>query len=155
MTALRTGPPAIESLLPHRDPALLVRVVTELAAEEITCIAVVPGDHPLVERGRAPCLLGIEAAAQAAAALEALSRAAGGPPEPRVGYLVGVRDAAFHAADLAAGWPLRVTVRATGSAPPLAVYEATVEVDGELAMTATLSTYLAPDPTQHPGPDAP
>jgi predicted hotdog family 3-hydroxylacyl-ACP dehydratase len=145
MTALLSGPPPVEALIPHRDPALLVRVVASAAPGEIVCIAVIPGEHPLVEHGRAPCLLGIEAAAQAAAALEALTRPPDEPPGPRIGYLVGVREAAFHLPDLPAGWPLRVTVRPAGSAPPLAVYEATVEIDGATALTATLSTYRAAD----------
>ena len=148
MTALIAGQPAVESLIPHRDPALLVRVVTEVSATEITCIAVIPGDHPLVEESQAPCLLAIEAAAQAAAAFEALDRlgveAAEGSTGPRIGYLVGVRDAVFHRSTLPAGWPLRVTVRPSGHAAPLAVYDAAVEIDGSPALTATLSTYLAP-----------
>jgi predicted hotdog family 3-hydroxylacyl-ACP dehydratase len=145
MSALLAGPPPVGSLLPHRDPALLVRVVTERAPEELTCIAVIPGDHPLVQDGRAPGFLAIEMAAQAAAALEALARAPDAPPGPRIGYLVGVREATFHLADLPAGWPLRVTVRPAGSAPPLAVYEAWVELDGAPALTATISTYLTRD----------
>ncbi len=136
-----------------------MRVVASRTPGEIVCIAVIPGDHPLVEHGRAPCLLAIEAAAQAAAASRALEprdasgeRGAPGPPveaaaAPRIGYLVGVREAAIHRADLPAGWPLRVTVRPVGSAPPLAVYEATVEIDGETALTATFSTYLRAEET--------
>jgi predicted hotdog family 3-hydroxylacyl-ACP dehydratase len=146
MTALVPGPPPVESLIPHRDPALLVRVVAESSPGEIVCIAVVSGEHPLAAAGRAPCLLGIEAAAQAAAALEALARPPAEPAGPRMGYLVGVREAVFHLPDLPAGWPLRVKVRAAGSAPPLAVYEATVELDGVPALTATFSTYLAEEP---------
>jgi predicted hotdog family 3-hydroxylacyl-ACP dehydratase len=146
MTALVPGPPPVESLIPHRDPALLVRVVAEATPGEVVCIAVVSGEHPLAAGGRAPCLLGIEAAAQAAAALEALARPPAAPAGPRIGYLVGVREASFHLPDLPAGWPLRVKVRAAGTAPPLAVYEATVELDGVPALTATLSTYLAEEP---------
>jgi len=150
MTALLPGPPPVESLIPHRDPALLVRVVAAASPGEIVCIAVISGEHPLAAAGRAPCLLGIEAAAQAAAALEALARPPEEPAGPRVGYLVGVREAAFLLPDLPAGWPLRVTVRAAGSAPPLAVYEATVELDGIPALAATLSTYLAAEISQEP-----
>jgi predicted hotdog family 3-hydroxylacyl-ACP dehydratase len=142
MTALVAGPPPIESLIPHRDPALLVRVVTAASPGEITCIAVIPGDHPLVARGEAPCFLGIEAAAQAAAALAAIDRGPESSPSPRVGYLVGVREATFDRRRLPAGWPLRVTVRTAGSAPPLSVYTAAVEIDGATALTATFSTYL-------------
>jgi len=145
MTALLPGPPPVESLIPHRDPALLVRVVTAASPGEIVCIAVISGEHPLAAGGRAPCLLGIEAAAQAAAALEALAHPPEEPAGPRIGYLVGVRAADFLLPDLPAGWPLRVTVRTAGSAPPLAVYEATVELDGVPALTATLSTYLTPE----------
>src|SRR5262249_28777501 len=118
MTALLSRPPPVESLVPHRDPALLVPVVVSSSPGEVVCNAVVWGEHPLAVQGRVPCLLGFEAAAQAAAALEALARSPEEPPSPRLGYLVGVREAAFHLPDLPAGWPLRVAVRAAGSAPP-------------------------------------
>ncbi len=65
----------------------------------------------------------MEAAAQAAAAFEALRRAgAGGPAEARVGYLVGARDAAFDAPWVAAGHAFEVRVRVDGIAPPLSRY---------------------------------
>jgi predicted hotdog family 3-hydroxylacyl-ACP dehydratase len=148
--ALIEGPPAVESLLPHRDPARLLRVVVEASLEpvaRISGIAVIPPNHPLVRGGRAPAFLGLEAAAQAAAALEALSRQ-GGPPGdagnagPRLGYLVGVREAVFHAPDLPAAEPLTVTVEAAGSAPPLAVYTARIEREGAVLVTGTFSTYI-------------
>jgi len=125
----------------------LVRVIVEADVERgrIHCIAVIPGDNPLAAGDRAPAFIGLEAAAQAAAALEAIGRqrepAAAGP---RLGYLVGVREATFHAPDLPVAAPLAVTVQAAGSAPPLAVYEVRVEdPDGDLLVTATLSTYVA------------
>jgi predicted hotdog family 3-hydroxylacyl-ACP dehydratase len=139
--ALIEGPPAVESLLPHRDPARLVRVVVEAAPERVACIAVIPPDHPLAQGGRVPAFLGLEAGAQAAAALEALSRQ-GGDAGPRLGYLVGVREAVFHAPDLPVAEPLSVTVEAAGSAPPLAVYTVRVELAGAVLVTATLSTYV-------------
>jgi predicted hotdog family 3-hydroxylacyl-ACP dehydratase len=119
----------------------LVRVIVEAGTDRIHCIAVIPADNPLVVEDRAPAFLGLEAAAQAAAALEALSRRES-DPGPRLGYLVGVRDAIFHAADLPAAVPLSVTVQAAGSAPPLAVYEARVEIDTALLVSGTLSTYV-------------
>jgi len=147
--ALIEGPPAVESLLPHRDPMRLVRVIVEADVERgrIHCIAVIPGDNPLATGDRAPAFLGLEAAAQAAAALEALGRQSGpaGESGPRLGYLVGVREAIFHAPDLPVAAPLSVTVQAAGSAPPLAVYEVRVEGPaGDLLVTATLSTYVVP-----------
>jgi predicted hotdog family 3-hydroxylacyl-ACP dehydratase len=121
----------------------LVRVIVEVAAEldRIHCIAVIPADNPLAAGDRAPAFLGHEAGAQAAAALEALSRQ-GDNPGPRLGYLVGVRDAIFHTPDLSVAAPLAVTVRAAGSAPPLAVYEVRVEQAGAVLVTGTISTYV-------------
>jgi predicted hotdog family 3-hydroxylacyl-ACP dehydratase len=141
--ALIEGPAAVESLLPHRDPMRLVRVIVEAAPpfDRIQCIAVIPANNPLVLKGRAPAFLGLEAAAQAAAALEALSRREDAPG-PRLGYLVGVRDAVFHAPDLPVSLPLVVTVEAAGSAPPLAVYEIRVEENGAVLLTGTISTYV-------------
>ena len=140
---MKEGPPAIESLIPHRDPMRLLRVVVEAEPERLAGVAVIPGDNPLVADGSAPCFLGLEAAAQAAATLEAIHRRCSAPG-PRLGYLVGVRDAAFHRARIPADLPFNVTVEARGSAPPLAIYEARVEMDGEPILLATISTYVVP-----------
>jgi len=67
-------------LLPHAPPARLVHGVLEASAAEIVCGAEIPPSHPLAALGRAPSLLGIEAAAQAAAVLESLARR---PEDPR------------------------------------------------------------------------
>jgi predicted hotdog family 3-hydroxylacyl-ACP dehydratase len=133
--------------LPHAPPALLLRGVLAASPEEIVCTAEVGAAHPLVRGGRFPALLGVEAGAQAAAALEALAAmaatAAGGAQRPpRIGYLVGVRAAAFTAGTLAAGRPFRVTARPQGSAPPLAVYEIAAGEAGQEAVRATISTFL-------------
>jgi predicted hotdog family 3-hydroxylacyl-ACP dehydratase len=131
--------PAVESLIPHRGPMRLLHRVLSVAAEVLLGEAAVPADNPLA-RERVPAWLALEAAAQAAAALEALSRER--ETGPRLGYLVGVREARLQAADLAAEASFRILVRAQGSAPPLAIYEARAERDGAAFLSATLSTYL-------------
>jgi 3-hydroxymyristoyl/3-hydroxydecanoyl-(acyl carrier protein) dehydratase len=123
-------------LLPHAPPARLVRGVVAAEAEGIVCVAAVPSDHPLAAGGRAPAFLAIEAAAQGAAALEALARR--DDPVPRIGYLVGIREARLRAAALPVGRPFEVTARLAGSAPPLSVYEIAA---GE-AVAGTISTYV-------------
>ena len=128
--------PPIETLLPHALPARLVRGIAEISTEGITVVAEVPPGHPLVVDGLAPALLGIEAAAQAAAVLEALQRT--GDPGPRIGYLVGVRNARLAGA-LPAGRPFRVAARFQGGAPPLSIYE----IDVGNARVGTISTYVA------------
>lgn len=120
--------PLPAGLIPHAPPALLVRSAS---------VAVIPEDNPFVEAGRAPAFVGLEAGAQAAAVLEALDRSAG---EPRIGYVVAIRNARFRTSWLPAGRPLPVTVKPAGSAPPLSIYEVSV---GEV-VTGLISTYVTP-----------
>ena len=124
-------------LLPHAPPALLVRSVLAAAEEEIDCVAEIPPDHPLAAAGRAPACLAVEAAAQAAAVLEAMARRED-DPGARVGYLVGIREASFATPLLPAGRAFRVTARLAGSAPPLSIYE--IAASG--GVTATISTFI-------------
>lgn len=136
-----SGFPLPETLIPHAPPALLVRSVEAVSSEGITGLAVIPGDHPLARNGRVPSFLGLEAAAQAAAVLEALERRGDGGG-PRIGYLVGIRDARLRISDLPVGRRFRVTARVHGSAPPLSMYQVALEGrDGEL-LAGTISTYL-------------
>ncbi len=119
--------PLPEGLIPHAPPARLVRTAS---------LAVIPEDNPFVEAGRAPAFVGLEAGAQAAALLEALARSSG---EPRIGYVVAIRNARFRTPWLPAGRPLPVTVKPAGSAPPLSIYEVSV---GEV-VTGLVSTYIS------------
>lgn len=129
-------------LLPHQRTARLLTGVLRHDADAIEAIGVIPADHPLANRNGAPNLLALELGAQAAAALEALSRQGdSGHGEPRVGYLVRVRDAAFTTGLLPAGVPLSVTAVLEDAAPPLAMYRVTVSHGDEPLATALLSTY--------------
>lgn len=133
--------PAV-GLIPHSGPARLLSEVLRSGPGFIEATGRVPADHPLVAGGRAPCFLGLELGAQAAAALETLERAeASGDTAPRVGYLVRVREAAFSSPSLPVDAPLTVTATLSGAAPPLAVYQIEVRVDGVETLRATLSTY--------------
>jgi predicted hotdog family 3-hydroxylacyl-ACP dehydratase len=136
------GFPAVEDLLPHAPPARLLRGLVEAFPEEITAVAEIPPEHPLAGDGLAPAFLGIEAAAQAAAALEALDRRREAPG-PRIGYLVGVREARFGVTALPTGRPFRVAARLQGRAFPLSIYEIAVGEPGHETVTGTISTYLA------------
>jgi 3-hydroxymyristoyl/3-hydroxydecanoyl-(acyl carrier protein) dehydratase len=129
--------------LPHQPPARLITAVLEASPEAVTGMAEIPLDHPLVLEGLAPAWLGLEAGAQAAAALEALGRGeAEGEAAPRIGYVVAIREARFRSPRLPAGRPFRVEVRSGGSAPPLAIYEVRGEIAGAEAVTGMVSTYL-------------
>ncbi|HET9225966.1 MAG TPA: hypothetical protein VFR31_04825 [Thermoanaerobaculia bacterium] len=130
--------PSVPLPIPHAPPALLVRTPT---------VAVIPEDNPFVKAGRAPAFVGLEAGAQAAALQEALDRSSG---EPRIGYVVAIRNARFRTSWLPAGRPLPVTVKPAGSAPPLTIYE--VSVGG--VVTGLVSTYISlPDERERAGED--
>jgi len=131
-----TGAGEFPLLLPHAPPARLIRGVIAAEAERIVCAAEVPPDHPLAAEGHAPAFLAVEAAAQGAAVLEALARRE--DPTPRIGYLVGIREARFTTVPLPVGRPFQVSARLSGSAPPLSIYEIAA---GE-AMAGTISTYI-------------
>lgn len=136
--------PPVEELVPHRGAMLLVREVLAAGTESLTARAAVSPANSLIDAGRAPSWLALEAAAQAAALHEALARSSepGSPSEPRIGYLVSVRDAELGA-PFAAGTPLLVTVRGAGGAGGLATYEVEVglETDGRPVARGRLATY--------------
>jgi predicted hotdog family 3-hydroxylacyl-ACP dehydratase len=137
--------PAVEELLPHRPPMLLLTDVVEELVDGIVGVGSVPLDHVLVHDALAPTILGVELAAQAAGAHAALRRRA--TPEgfagPAVGALVTIRRARFHVDALPAGEPLRTEVRLVGAAGPLAVYDGQVSIQGRTshAVTCRFSTY--------------
>jgi 3-hydroxymyristoyl/3-hydroxydecanoyl-(acyl carrier protein) dehydratase len=128
-------------LVPHAPPALFLRHVIEAGPEGIVCAVEIPSAHPLASEGRVPAFAGLEAAAQAAAILEALGRS-GEEGGPRIGYLVGIRDARFQSAFLPADRPLRAEARLHGSVPPLSMYRVSVQGAGGEIVTGMISTYL-------------
>jgi 3-hydroxymyristoyl/3-hydroxydecanoyl-(acyl carrier protein) dehydratase len=137
------GPP-IEALLPHAPPARLVRSVLEVSPEGLTGVASIPEASPFAADGRVPAFVGLEAAAQGAAVLEALERREA--PRPRIGYLVGLRGVRLAVAALPVERPFRFAVRLTGSAPPLSIYEVTVEAAGGAELLrGAISTFILPE----------
>lgn len=131
------------ALLPQTGVARLLTGVQHSDATSIRATGAIARTHPLASGDRAPSYLAIELGAQAAAALTALN-GAHDAPAPLRGRLVRVRTAAFAHATLPVETPLEVTARLVAVAPPLAVYEIEVGVDGTPHVTATLSTYALP-----------
>ena len=93
----RVGP----DMLPHTRTARLLTAIVRTGEDFVEATCEVPAAHPLANAGRAPCFLGIEMGAQAAAAMEALGRsAATGDSVPRTGFLVRVHEAHFAKSEL-------------------------------------------------------
>ncbi len=112
----------------------------------IECTAAGPLDHPLIADadGGIPGFAALELGAQAAAVLQALLRSGGEPCRPRIGYLVGARDATCGFA-IPVGRSLRVTAVPAGGASQLSLFEIAVRADraaGPVLAAGTLSTYL-------------
>lgn len=138
--------PPLDDLVPHRAPMRFVTALVGEADDGVTCRARIPAACALVEGGAAPALAAIEAAAQAAAAWEALrrSREAGAAAGPRVGYLVSARDVAFHRGTVPAESDFHVSIRLEAFTPPLATYAIEAVVEGEVALRGAIGTYLTP-----------
>ena len=144
----RTAPggivPSAEALLPHRPPMRFVDSILHQSADALDCIARIPGRCALVSGGSAPAVAAIEAAAQAAAAWEALQRwRRQGEAAPRVGYLVAMRDIAFFTDGIPADQSLLVSVHLEAVSPPLSHYRFDVSLEGLRLVQGTFGTFLA------------
>lgn len=128
-------------VLPHSPPAVLVERVLAFDGDTVVCLARIGADSPFVSDGRAPALVALEMAAQAAAMLPQRGDGTVGPL--RSGYLVRVRDVTLSRADLPAGAALVVTARRTDATGPLGVFAVDVRLDGEPVLAGTLATMRA------------
>lgn len=146
-----TFPIPVGDLLPQTGPARMLTEVLRMGPDFIEAAGRIPANHPLATGGRAPCFLALELGAQAAAALEALTRA--GTTEersPRIGHLVRIREAEFLVPDFPVDATLRVSARLEGAAPPLARYEIVVRSERVDCLRAVLSTRSGTSAEQSP-----
>ncbi len=98
---------AAEALIPHGLGMRLITGVKQPTEKGLEAETTVSERWPLSRDGRVSSLLGIELVAQAVAALSTYRRGEGA--RPRIGLLVGIKEAKFSCSDI----PLRtrVTVR--------------------------------------------
>lgn len=148
-TPMPLAPPALDALLPHRPPMRFILAVEGESARALHCRASIPAASGLTHEATAPMLCAVEAAAQAAAAWEALRRwrAAGKDrtqtSPPRIGYLVALRDIAFFATHLAAERAFSVAVSLEAAAAPLAHYRFEAATENSPLARGFISTFLA------------
>lgn len=135
--------PAIETLVPHSGPALLLDCVIEAREDGITA-AVTPGaDHPYLDPalGGVPVWVGIELMAQAVAAHAGLEGRQRGEA-PRVGYLVGTRRFTTHVSCFPVGTPLEVeATRLYLEESGLGAYDCRVRSRGAEWARATITVF--------------
>ena len=136
--------PPLDALLPHRPPMRFVESILRQSAVAIDCTARIPDRCALVSGGTAPIVAAIEAAAQAAAAWEALHRwKQRGETAPRVGYLVAMRDIAFFTDHIPADQSLLVSVQLEAVSPPLSHYCFDVSLENSCLVQGSFGTFLA------------
>jgi predicted hotdog family 3-hydroxylacyl-ACP dehydratase len=132
----------VQASMPLRGPALLLTGIVHSEPGWVEATASIPAGHPLVVAAGAPCFLGLELGAQAAAAMDALVRSRDASDrEPAVGYLVRVREASFLVPHLPVDTTLRVTARLEGAALPLALHRITVGTGDTDFMRARIATH--------------
>jgi predicted hotdog family 3-hydroxylacyl-ACP dehydratase len=136
-------PEAMLARLPHTGVARLLTAVVRCDDVSVLAVGEIRADHPLVRDGEAPAFLALELGAQAAAAMESLTRRGTSPSGPVRGRLVRIRDAQFARDTLPVNTPLDVTAQVVALALPLAVYRIRVCLDGVERATATVSTYAS------------
>jgi predicted hotdog family 3-hydroxylacyl-ACP dehydratase len=138
-----TGP-APEALLPHHPPMRFLTTILAQNADTLDATVRIPDSCALVADGASPALAAIEAAAQAAAAWEALRRRhRQGDAVPRVGYLVAMRDVALFAERIPAEQDFSVSVTLETAAPPLTHYRFEASLQGAALARGTIATFLA------------
>jgi predicted hotdog family 3-hydroxylacyl-ACP dehydratase len=136
--------PPLDRLLPHRPPMRFVTAIERELSDGLQCTARISSECGLAPAGRAPTLLGLEAAAQAAAAWEALrrSREPGGA-SARIGYVVAIRDAVLFTSSIPADESFNAAVRLEAAALPLTHYAVEVALRGEVVARGKIATVLA------------
>lgn len=130
--------PAIEELLPHRAPMILLDEVVDHDARSIVCRAKVPGTSPFVRDGQMPAVVALEHMAQATAALLGLHALAKGGPI-RGGYLVGSRQLDLEIDELAVGDRLEVRAEHVWGEEQFATFACSLHRDGVRVASATLN----------------
>jgi len=143
-TRAARGVPPVEELIPHRPPMLFVERVLGEADDGVTCRGRVPMGCALVAGGVTPTFVALELAAQSAAVWEALRRSrAKTAGAVRMGYLVSIKNVVVHRSTIPADAELFASIRLVAEATPLTTYAVEIAVEGALALSGAIGTYLA------------
>jgi predicted hotdog family 3-hydroxylacyl-ACP dehydratase len=132
--------PAIEKLVPHAAPMLLLDTLVESGDDYLICELMVRSDGLFDTVGRVPAWLGIEYMAQTVAAYSGLQAHQRGE-QIKLGFLLGSRRFETNVEDFACGDILRVTVKPiVHGSSGMGAFECTVE-GHKARQVATLAVY--------------
>jgi predicted hotdog family 3-hydroxylacyl-ACP dehydratase len=134
------SPIAAESLVAHRPKMKMVDEVLEIDGEHIVTSTRIADDWPGVVDGAADFASLIELTAQSVAALVGARDQKLGKP-PGIGYLVGIKNAAFHTQSIPVQTPLLTRVTRVTDVGLYGVVRGRVEANGVLLAEMELQVF--------------
>ncbi|GAB2179347.1 ApeP family dehydratase [Dongia sp. agr-C8] len=144
MTDLKPCPYAIDRLLPHAPPMLLLDEVLGWNAERIVAGVTVRPDAMFLEDQGLPAHVAIEWMAQTCGAWVGVQALEAGRPV-RIGFLLGTRDFKSCIARYQIGDRIAVTAGVVLSDGQMAVFDCTVARGAEVCATARLNVFQPAD----------
>jgi len=135
---------AVERLVPHRPPMLLIEDVEKVDEQSIETSCTVRDSWPTAKGGCAKSLMLIEVVAQSAAALQGW-RERHESAFGKGGLLVGVPSAKLTSDTVPIGTDLRCKLRITHGVPSYLAFDGEVtDSDGKVWVTASIQAFRPP-----------
>ena len=128
---------AIEELVPHRPPMLLIDKVRASSEGQIECAARVAEDSIFARDGRVPSVVLMEYMAQAIAARNQLIAVQEGGPKK--GMLLGCRKMTLHGPSIPVGADVIIRATVLRESGGVAIYSCEAISDGVLSAEAQLT----------------
>ncbi len=125
-----------EPLIPHRGPMRLLEWVKGPTPQGLQAEATVKEGWPLTKEGTVSALVGVELIAQAVSAMSTWLRGKGAAP--RVGLLVGIKEAEFSRARIPIGVRLSIKVEKLYQVGTYAVFQGRISAESELFGRVTI-----------------
>ena len=118
-----------EPLIPHRLRMRLIEWVKRLTQNGLQAETTVTEEWPLYNNGEVSSIICIELAAQAISALSTWRRGEGAGP--RLGLLVGIKEAEFSKSSVPVGTRLNIEINELSRVGDYAVFEGNVRSDSD------------------------
>jgi predicted hotdog family 3-hydroxylacyl-ACP dehydratase len=137
----------IESLIPHRDRIKMINEVLEITPNSAVTGTVADSNWPLCDGNAVNPIVLIEIVAQTGAVIDGYKRRKQGKSGGK-GWLVGVKDARFHVAEISVGTHLVTSVGTSYSFDNYSVITGTVKTGEKiLAVVVLQALRMNEDPT--------
>lgn len=130
----------LDRLLPQKPPMRLLDDVIEIGESTITAKVVITSEHLFFDpvRQSVPVHVGVEMMAQA---MSTFASAQGGHDEPRLGFLISVRQFSSMVNEFACGDELTIRAEKVLMDEQMAVFTCEIYCDNDCLAKAKLSAY--------------